>query len=474
PLMLTAICLLYNDDKELPGQRAELYDRFITNLLYKRFGSEAQKVRNFLTELALNTHEKHTKIISRVDAVKILGQDFKKDKGETQKVYNSRLSNKFDEIEPACGLLKFEQGGYGFIHLTFQEFLTANALIAGETGNHFNTIKGYWDNEWYMEVVRLYIGYLSIQNRTLANTIVKKILEEKDLKPFFRHLLAIRSFIDIHRDNRDADTGKFAKQVLWKIIDSKVAPKIKAEAGELLGRLGDERDFEAFIPIPDGAYETSTGKVNLKSFELAKFPVTNQWFGQFISDGGYKKQELRSKHGWEWLENEKADEPEYWHDHQWNCPNHPVVGVSWYEADAFCRWLTQTRRDGFTYRLPDEKEWEAAAAGKQRRKYPYGEKFVSSRCNTAKSNIGKTSAVGIFKAGDTPEGLSDLSGNVWEWTCTNMEATKSKPDFKDPDLPVLRGGSWDYGSTNVRCDYRDCNHPNFRFDNVGFRCSRTK
>ncbi|MFZ2632675.1 MAG: SUMF1/EgtB/PvdO family nonheme iron enzyme [Desulfosalsimonadaceae bacterium] len=475
PLMLTAICLLYNDDRELPGQRAELYDRFITNLLYKRFGSEAQKVRNFLAELALNTHKKHSKIISRVDAVKILGQDYKKDADEAPIAYHSRLDQKFDEIEPACGLLKFEQGGYGFIHLTFQEFLTANALIASETGNHFNTIKTYWDKEWYIEVVRLYIGYLSIQNRTLANTIVGKILEEKDTLPYSRHLLAVRSFIDIHRDNRDEDTGKLAKKRLWEIIDSDAEPSVRAEAGELLGRLGDGRDFEVFIPIPDGIYETSTGKVKLKSFELAKFPVTNLWFGKFISDGGYKKPELWSKQGWKWVENKKAEEPEYWHDHQWNCPNHPVVGVCWYEADAFCRWLTQTRRDGFTYRLPDEKEWEAVAAGKQRREYPYGDKFDKARCNTDESNIEKTSAAGIFKAGDTPEGLSDLSGNVWEWSCSHWDTKKTQPDFKDySEFPVVRGGSWSNFGNNAPCVLRNIDRPSGRGGNLGFRCSRTK
>ena len=73
-----------------------------------------------------------------------------------------------------------------------------------------------------------------------------------------------------------------------------------------------------------------------------------------------------------------------WHERSWTCPNAPVVGVCWYEADAFCRWLTMTCDDGFTYRLPDEKEWEAAAAGFEKREYPWG-KWAEDRCNTRES-----------------------------------------------------------------------------------------
>ena len=472
PLMLTAICLLYNDDKELPGQRAELYDRFITNLLYKRFGSEAQKVRNFLMVLGKNTHEKNTKIISRVDALKVLGNDYKKEKDETQTAYNTRLDEKFDEIEPACGLLKCEKGGYGFIHLTFQEFLTANALIAGETENHFNTIQRYWDNSWYLEVVRLYIGYLSIQNKSLANTIVTKILEENDKIPFARHLLAIRAFNDIHRDNREDYATKLVKDTLWEIIDSDAKPPVRAEAGELLGRMGDDRDFETFVTIPDCTYKTSAGSVTLKSFEMGRFPVTNLWFRKFIEDKAYKRQELWSKEGKKWLADQKEEYPEYWYDHQWNSPNHPVVGVSWHEADAFCRWLTTSRNDGYTYRLPKAQEWEAAAAGKAGREYAWGNEFDADKCNTHESGINKTSAVGIFKNGDTPDGLSDLSGNVSEWTCTNYDTKKKQPIFKNSVW--VTGGVWGIGSISARCDSRYYKKPDTRDYLIGFRCSRTK
>jgi formylglycine-generating enzyme required for sulfatase activity len=86
-------------------------------------------------------------------------------------------------------------------------------------------------------------------------------------------------------------------------------------------------------------------------------------FAKFVNAGGYTSEDLWSAEGRKWLEYTEAKHPLLWQERRWNCPNAPVVGVSWYEADAFARWLTLSRADDWTYRLPDEKEWEAAAAG---------------------------------------------------------------------------------------------------------------
>ena len=304
--------------------------------------------------------------------------------------------------------------------------------------------------------------------------IIQKILEEDEGKPFPRRRLAARSFIDIHRDNRDHAVIETVVNRLWRSIDSRAEQPVRAEAGDLLGGLGDERDLEVFVQAPDGTYKTSIGKVNIKSFEMAKYPVTNRWFRKFIQDDGYKRPELWSKQGRKWLESEKIEHPEYWYDYKWNCGNLPVVGVSWYETDAFCRWLTKTNGDGYTYRLLTEQEWEAAAAGKKGRDYPWGKDFDESKCNTYESEIGKISAVGIFKEGDTLDGLSDLSGNVWEWTRGNWDLKMLQHDFEIPQRIALRGGSWLTDRYVARCvDRLFVLHPNYRGDIVGFRCART-
>ena len=119
PLMLTAICILYHDGKELPGQRAELYKKFIENLLYRRF-REYEKIHEFLMSLAFAMHTKKTKGVDRVFVIDVLKKVYKGEEAEKEKEHKKRMENLFDEIEPRCGVLKFEDGQYGFwaLHLS--------------------------------------------------------------------------------------------------------------------------------------------------------------------------------------------------------------------------------------------------------------------------------------------------------------------------------------------------------------------
>jgi formylglycine-generating enzyme required for sulfatase activity len=175
-----------------------------------------------------------------------------------------------------------------------------------------------------------------------------------------------------------------------------------------------------------------------------------------------------------------------------------VTGVCWYEADAFARWMTLSRGDAYIYRLPDESEWEAAAAGFEKRKYSWGNEWADDYCNTSECGIEKVSTVGIFEKGDTLEGVSDLAGNVWEWTCSDYHSSQMFNDFrfdveiqkmideknfsdyisrlkeKDRQLPVVRGGSWGLDRDNARCAFRDRSRPSLRDFDVGFRCVRIK
>jgi formylglycine-generating enzyme required for sulfatase activity len=381
--------------------------------------------------------------------------------------------------------------------LTLQEFLTAAAIVDRET-DYAEAIKKYWDDERYQEVIELYVGYLSIDNKRWANKIVEGTLKEQDRPPFHRWRLAARALLDMHQDRRGFEVIDLATEKPRFIIGADASVRDRADAGELLGWLGDRRDLEQFIALENGVYRTSQGEVKIDSFEIEAFPVTNQVFAKFVNAGGYTTEDFWTVEGRKWLDYTEAKYPRFWQERRWNCPNAPVVGVSWYEADAFARWLTQSRADGWIYRLPDEKEWEATAAGFDRREYPWGKEWSEDRCNTEESGIGKTSPVGVFQNGATPEGIFDLSGNVWEWTCLNYHAGKVSGDFdfdpelqklldekkidkypekikeKDRQLPVLRGGSWLNDRAYARCAARHFYfHPNSRYDCLGFRCART-
>jgi cellulose biosynthesis protein BcsQ len=476
PLMLTAVCMLYHDGKELPGQRAELYRKFIYSLLYKRF-EDYEKVLEYLETFAHAMHTRGTRSADRAFAVTVMEGVFRRQDAGTEKEYRKRLEKTFDEIEQKCGLLKFEDGQYLFWHLTFQEFLTAVCLVDNHT-DYTAAIRDYWGDEHYKEVIQLYIGYLSIENKKWANEIIRQAVTREEGAPG-TWMLASKSLLDIQRDRREPDLVETVRKRLLAVIGSSNEPKVFVDAGETLGWLSDPRDLREFVPIEGGIYKLSTGKFTIKAFELGKHPLTNAWFGEFIDAGGYHKREYWTPEGLKWLADSNAQYPRFWHERKWTCPNAPVVGVSWYEAAAFTRWLTLTLNDGYTYRLPDETEWEAAASGFEGREYPWGKGWDRKRCNNGELGLQRTSPVGVFTKGETSEGVTDMAGNIWEWTVTDYESRRALDDVtfeaewsKVLQRPVVRGGSWGYHGDYCRCASRSRIPPIIRNNSTGFRCAR--
>ena len=160
-------------------------------------------------------------------------------------------------------------------------------------------------------------------------------------------------------------------------------------------------------------------------------------------------------------------------------PNHPVVMVTWYEAVAFCRWLTERLREAGEFgsdqevMLPTEAQWEKAARGDDGRIFPWGDEFDAAKCNVYDTGIGSTSAVGMFPAGASPYGVLDLSGNVWEWCRTKWQ--DDYQDYEDDNdlegevVRVLRGGAFYNDDLFVRCAIRYGRGPHGRSYDVGFR-----
>ncbi len=168
--------------------------------------------------------------------------------------------------------------------------------------------------------------------------------------------------------------------------------------------------------------------------------------------------------------------PEYWDDTRFNNPAQPVVGVTWFEARAYCAWLSA--QTGQTYALPAEAQFEAAARGTDGRAYPYGSEFDATRSNTIESHIRRTTPVGIFDNA-TPEGALDLTGNAFTWTTTIYDqkafpypyrADDEREDVNSTSVRrVLRGGSWIGGQGSVRAASRLNDYPSERIPNDGFR-----
>ena len=178
-----------------------------------------------------------------------------------------------------------------------------------------------------------------------------------------------------------------------------------------------------------------------------------------------------------WYPPGRQAQPAYWHDDAFNHSAQPVVGVCWFEARAYCAWLSA--QTGETFRLPTEAEWEAAARGVQCRRYAFGDDFYAARCNTFETHLRHTTPIGVFPSGRTPEGLMDMTGNAWDWTSSLYTPYPyDVADGREAPSPsgarrVVRGGSWDFNLVLARASSRDAFAPDLRHFNLGLRVARS-
>jgi formylglycine-generating enzyme required for sulfatase activity len=193
-----------------------------------------------------------------------------------------------------------------------------------------------------------------------------------------------------------------------------------------------------------------------------RFPVTVQQYTKFIKHGGYKTRTY-------WAGSSvKFEELEDW-EAQKRYLNRPVVGVSWYEAAAYCAWAGG--------RLPTEAEWERAARGPKSAIYPWGDQppLDHSHANYD-SNVGSPTPIGLYPAGNSVEGLCDLLGNVLEW-CSDWYDPYGDGRQDNPTGPtsgeakILRGGSWARNPWSIRVSSRNRSEPTTRTNAIGFRCA---
>lgn len=482
PLMLTAICLLYLDNRELPDQRAELIKKFIDNMIWRRF-DDPEPVLDALKRLAFEMHAQRVRMVDKCVAVNAMSTSPQMDQEANGNAIRREMEKHFDDIEPRCGLIVARDGQVGFWHLIFQAFLAAQHLM-DTCADYHDAVADYWDDDWYREVVELYVSYLSIEHRQTANDIVQRVAEALDTAPYRRWRLAARTLVDFHDSRRNPAVVQTVGNRLKWIVEKPLESATLVDAGESLGWLGDDRDLDAYVPVEADEYELEDlGTHRIDAFDIGRYPVTNKLFERFVEDGGYGSEALWTPQGNTWLQKFRPERPRTWQDRNYRCPNLPVTGVSWYEAVAYCNWLTE-RSSEYRYFLPSEIQWQAAAAGKTKRTNPWGDESPVGRCNTRESKVGQPSPVGIYAGGRTPGepnvSIHDMAGNVWEWTSTSHKTDQTSVDFVfdedfkkqlDEGVPRLKGGSWNNPAENARCAARS---PNNRYFNVGFRCARTK
>jgi len=244
-------------------------------------------------------------------------------------------------------------------------------------------------------------------------------------------------------------TDKYV-EALVRLLEpgTKASPVERISAGTALAYLGDSRDFEEMVDIPGGEFKHGVqGEATyVMAYRIGRYPVTNEQYARFLADNPAHPVPYRD---------EVWAEPYNWRPQRRTYPegkaNHPVVLVSWEDAQAYCEWAG--------VRLPTETEWEKAARGEDGRIYPWGDDFDPERANVRESGIGSTTPVGVYPDGASPYGLLDCAGNVWEWTTSQVGEGQI----------VIRGGSWNFHAADARCFARETSHPGYRSNRIGFR-----
>ncbi|WP_072680539.1 P-loop NTPase fold protein [Arcobacter sp. LA11] len=250
-------------------------------------------------------------------------------------------------------------------------------------------------------------------------------------------------------------------------------------------------DFEDTIVLIDDkdVNEKEFIKIPNQNFEMSKYVITNKWFNEFIDSNGYTETkfwtDMASKI---WLMNNKVSsldekyeemlekEKNYYKKkykqnllkENFNKDLQPVVYVTYYEAKAFCNYLSSID-DEYNYDIPSKEQWDyVARAGEEERLFPWGNTWNKNYCNNSSNQLHKTSEIGAFPQGNSKFGISDMVGNVWSWTSS----------LEKNEYNYLKGGSWNFADSsyfkvsNNKMTF--FNNPSFQYYDIGFFCIRTK
>ncbi|MFN7954923.1 MAG: SUMF1/EgtB/PvdO family nonheme iron enzyme [bacterium] len=550
PLLLTVMALVHTHRGRLPDARALLYEETVDLLLWrweqlKQRDGEGPSLRRLMNDVNVNDMD-FKRALWRLafevhgasagpsdDGVADVGEHAlevalaalhpRRDKGWADAV--------IDSIKHRAGLLlERSQGVYAFPHRTFQEYLAGAHLST--LGDFGRAAAGHTrELDRWREVVLLAVGRLV----HVAGDTDKPLALVGELCPASTGIDALawrRAWfagevlleIGVRRAAEGALGADLLERTRHRLVEllrqSPLTARERAEAGAVLAQLGDPRleviavDHMAFCDVPAGPFrmgsadgdgrawsdERPAHEVTLAGFSIARWPVTGAQYAAFVDSGGYTDErwwtEAQRNGVWKAgkIKGRYEDEPTTGPLElpvAFTAPNQPVAGVSWYEALAFTRWLTERWRDSSRIRrdqtvmLPSEAEWEKAARGglvlpngqpNAYPAYPWGDAFDSSRANIDETGIGRPSAVGCFPGGVSPYGVEEMIGNVWEWTRSQTESYPYRADDEREKLDagaesrrVVRGGAYFYDPRYARSAARLDLNPDYRIDSIGFR-----
>jgi formylglycine-generating enzyme required for sulfatase activity len=554
PLMTTMVVSVQYGETELPRERARLYDACVKVILQAQYvpddtpgdparerlvnwGGPWEEQRKWLSRLALAMHEggRGAAAVREERVREILAGVLTPD----------TLDTFLRAVRDRGGLFDERGEFFQFLHLTFQEFLAARSL-AKQRESGWRTLAGHVADSWWREVILLVYGYLQADEGP-ADDFLDWLahLDGDDRTRLAGAELAGAAVLELERPDPALRRRQADRLVELLEEDALDAPAVlRAAAGDVLGRLGDPRfdpdcyflpgryrgqpeAAHGFVEIPAGpfvmgsrqgepdAYDNEYGNPAQLTipyrYWIARYPVTVAQYAVFLADHGgdedapwwtamgraWRRGDWDSQVTEDWLKNwlkerpaDQRGQPRWW-DEQIAYSTRPVMGVSWFEAVAYSRWLdarlrsyvpgtsqvpgTWTPPPGYRVRLPTEAEWEKAARGGDDRRFPWGDApWDENRANIDAGQVGHASAVGSFGAGAAPRGIQDLSGNVWEWTGSlyrpyPYDGEDGRNDPAAAGSRVVRGGSWCSTQRAARCAVRLRYGPDGFGSRIGFR-----
>lgn len=501
PLLLNLISLVYNRDTRVPATRVELYSRAMSIYLgglQHRTGEESgatmlneQEMMLVLQQIAVSMHENRYRTINLETLWRMLAERFAEilpnRRGVRQSVEQFLLT-----IRKYTGLLVSEyEGVYAFCHRSFQEYLCANAMAS--RSDYLVQTLSRLDSIWWSDSILLLAGVLSQQDKTRTNNLIQAITEYQQNGMPYEHLSIAAGCLVEAGSNRfiRSFVTKKLRSVLDKPQEKNTDPtiisperleliRLRSLAAQAMVRSGSGYWTEPYyepewVNIPAGEFmmgndrgdvdERPANVLYLDSYWISRIPIANIQYAYFIQQTGHKA-------------------PGYWDGSfpPQGKESHPVVGVSWYDAMDYCRWLSEVTRKMIT--LPSEAEWEKAARGVENTPSMDIPDTPLWYRNTIELGLYDTTPVGIFPEGASPYGVLDMFGNIWEWTRSLWGRDAFAASYSYPYRPrdgregtdapnlifrVLRGGSFFYSNKVARSTYRYRNFPEHGYYDLGFR-----
>ncbi len=497
PYMLTMMTGIYRERGSLPDNRGELFAEFIDELIGRELQTRETRENRTLSEAEKESIERDLSLALAKAAYIMQNRCEQTDDGagsvatslNVDAVRHTIMGDDLLVLAANASILNVTDR-VRFTHQLLQEYFAALYMLteirAGRllAGNLWDPVD-WWKPTGWEEATILLAGLFSADCTFVLDWV-------GDANPEVAAQCIVRSGAQTPPATRTKLRDRWLPRLTDAACDPDPQSRAAVERALNLADLDDRPGILDFNFALDYWCKVLAGKVtvsgdakasqsllatevDLPTFCIAKYPITYKQFQAFIDDGenGYQNQKW-----WDGLHEEglqqQQDGPEEQFFKFWN---HPRESVSWYEAMAFCVWLTA--KLGYEVRLPTEQEWEKAARGTDGRTYPWGNEYISGYANIDERerdhgpyHLRQTSAVGNYPQGVSPYGVLDMSGNVWEWTL-NEYTNHAINNVNNNRSRSLRGGSWKYASDSARAEARLNYLPRSRRYFVGFRVVRS-